>query len=59
MDNIYHIPCPVCSNKRLIDVYKWCRAETKPKDSIPQNWKPDFAQKCRICKREIAIRKVS
>ena len=59
MSRIIQLGCPLCSNKRLIDISEGCKAELNPSTDMPPGWEPDFYQKCRICKREIAIKKVS
>ena len=53
------LSCPVCGNRRLIDAPIFTESEMVPEDKIPIGWLPDYYQKCRRCKSEIGIRKVS
>ncbi len=53
------LPCPLCNYSRLIDTVVGIESETIPENEIPAGWKPDYFQKCKGCKKEIGIRKVS
>lgn len=53
------IPCPVCGSDRLIDTSIDTRSELIEEGKMPSEWKPDYYQKCRCCKKEIGIRKIS
>ena len=51
--------CPVCGFKRLIDTGQGCKSELKKIDYDTSEWQADYYQKCKRCKNEIGIRKVS
>lgn len=53
------LECPICHFRRLIDTRKGCKSELKGMRDFPENWVPDYYQKCPSCKQEIGIRKVS
>lgn len=54
-----HLPCPVCGFQRLIDVVVGVKTELVPESEIQPGWVPDVFQKCKICKNQIGIKKVS
>lgn len=49
--------CPVCGS-RLIDAVASNQSELVEEGSIQIGWSPDYFQKCRRCKKNIAIRKM-
>lgn len=53
------LPCPECGFRRLIDADEHTKTETIAEVKMPQDWIPDFFQKCPQCKKQIGIRKVS
>ena len=53
------LPCPLCGFERLIDAEPNNVSELIPQKEFKPGHKYDYVQKCRGCKQEIYITKVS
>ena len=56
---IISISCPICGCSRLIDTSKKVISEVFPLDKSPNDWIPDYIQKCHKCGNKIGIKKIS